>query len=379
MSRAVMFHTAEPNNFKATYNEYDQVDFTLSNEERSLIMGSVRIEGVWEVTQNGELFGTSATSSGKLVYYDRFAGAHSVIDQMSVDTMNFGILETLPNYARMVKILSSGQGSQSTQVDSVNGVELKVPIKELAREVLMGEYTEAAPNPAALQRVSPDFSIKPMCILNNTGGLLPYRRSGDIRLTINLARYAEAVFGKDASQANTSFVLKELRCVWRSAPDDGKDDKLMLMRHLSVKQSIQTNFAALQLRVPAVCSAMYSTFLPSADEGAFIPNNLSLARPPGVDRVEFLFNDATNRLITYQLRTELEVAEAYRDAVGASLVNSSAVTLRNMIDGDCYGIGLKFDQPIDLNTQKLSLNLSSEITNIQPFVMYSFFASPIEL
>lgn len=378
--RAIVFHTAEPNNFKTSYSEYDQVDFTLANEGRSLIMGSVRIEGVWEVSLNEVVYGSREGDGNgdNLIYYDRFVGAHAVVEQMSVETMNFGILETLPNYARMVKILSSGQGSQSTQVNSVNGVELKVPIDELARQTLQGEFTQSAPTPQALERISPDFSFKPMCVLNNTGGLLPYRRSGDIRLTLNISRYAEALFGKNVD-ANTSYVLKELRCVWRSAPDDGKDDKLNLLRHLSVKQSIQSSFASLQLRVPAVCSSIYSTFLPISDEGQLKPNTLALSRPPDIDRVEYLFNDATNKLITYQLRTDVERAEAYRDAVGASFVNSSAITLRNMIAGDCFGLGLRFDQPLDLNSQKLTFNLSSGITNNNGFVVYSYFPSSIEL
>lgn len=379
MDRAVMYHVAEPNNFKQSYEEYDQVDFTLSNEGRSLMMGSVRVEGVWAVSQQGEPFGESNTSFDDLVYYDRFVGAHAVCEQITTETLNLGILETISHYPRMVKVVNSGQGSQTTQVNSINGVELRVPVLELTRETLMGEYLAGDPGDVNIRRTDPDFSFKPMCILNNTTGLMPYRKSGDIRLTLNIARYAEALFGVNASQANTSYVLKELRCVWRSAPDDGSNPPIRLLRHLSLKQSIQSSFAALQLRVPAVCSSMYASFQPQDEEGEFAPNSQALARPPGVTLAEFLFNDATNRVITYQLRTELERAEALRDAITAGFVSSSAITLRNLISGDTYGIGLRFGQPLDLNRQKLTLNLTSEISNADAYVMYAFFPSEIQM
>lgn len=374
-----MYHVAEPNNFKQAYEEYDQVDFTLSNEGRSLVMGSVRIEGVWAVRQRGEAFGLSGTSQSDVVYYDRFVGAHAVCEQITTETLNLGILETLSHYPRMVKAVNSGQGSQSTQVNSINGVELRVPTIELTRETLMGEHLSGDPNDNDIKRTDPDFSFKPMCILNNTTGLMPYRKSGDIRLTLNLARYAEALFGASASQANTSYQLKELRCIWRSAPDDGSNPPLNLLRHLSLKQGIQSSFAALQLRVPAVCSSMYASFQPSDEEGEFQPNSTALARPPGVTLAEFLFNDATNRVITYQLRTELERAEALRDAISSGFANSTGITLRNLISGDTYGIGLRFGQALDLNKQKLTLNLTSEISNNDSYVMYAFFPSEIQL
>lgn len=343
-----------------------------------MMLGSVRIEGVWNVTQQGEAFGATATSADDLVYYDRFLGAHACIEQVSVEAMNMGILETCSQYPRMVKAIVSGEGSQSAMMNTVNSVELKVPIQELARQALMGEWLQGDPNQADLYRTAPDFSFKPVCVLNNTAGFMPYRKSGDIRLTINLARYAEALFGVNASSANTSYSLSEVRVTWRSVPDDGSDEPIDLIRHLSLKQNIQSSFASLQLQVPAMCDAMYASFLPQGDEGQFVPNTAALAKPPGVSRVEFLFNDATNKLITYQLRSEVEIAERYKDAVQRG-APTSAITLRNIEGNDCYGIGLRFGQLLDLNTQKLSVNLQSEISNADAYVFTAFFVSPMRV
>jgi hypothetical protein len=303
-SHPVVFHEATPDNLKAAYSPFDQVNFTLSNDGRSLQVGSVRIEGVWAVEQGGEAFGASNASYDDLVYYDRFVGAHAVVEQITVEAGG-QTLESIPNYPRLV----------------------------------------------------------------------PYRRTGDIRVSINLARVADALWGPNMA-AGTAYTLTDLRVTWRSVPDDGTDTPVALTRYLGVKQSIQSSNAALQLRVPAVCDAMFMTFLPQADEGQLIPNVTACHRPPQVSRVQYLFSDATNRLITYQLRTEVEILEKYVSALNNGS-DTSAVTLRNVKNSETYGMGLSFDGEIDLNRSKLSVIIESAITNNAAFIAFAHFRSSL--
>jgi hypothetical protein len=377
-SHPVVFHEATPDNLKAAYSPFDQVNFTLSNDGRSLQVGSVRIEGVWAVEQGGEAFGASNASNDDLVYYDRFVGAHAVVEQITVEAGG-QTLESIPNYPRLVKSLTTGSESQSTMFNSYNVCELKAPGDELTREILMGDVLPVAVTGGAaipaIQRHNPDWSIRPKCVLNGGQGALPYRRTGDIRVSINLARVADALWGPNMA-AGTAYTLTDLRVTWRSVPDDGTDTPVALTRYLGVKQSIQSSNAALQLRVPAVCDAMFMTFLPQADEGQLIPNVTACHRPPQVSRVQFLFSDATNRLITYQLRTEVEILEKYVSALNNGS-DTSAVTLRNVKNSETYGMGLSFDGEIDLNRSKLSVIIESAITNNAAFIAFAFFRSSL--
>jgi hypothetical protein len=375
----IVFHEAQPENLKAAYSPFDQVNFSLSNEGRSMVVGSIHLEGVLAVVQGAEAFGATATSSGDLVYYDRFVGAHSVIDQMTVEAGG-QTLETIPNYPRLVKSLVTGSESQTTMFLSHNVCELKCPGDEIAREILMGnrlpEDSSAGGAVPAVERVNLDFSIRPVCVLNGAmSGAIPYRRSGNINVSINLARIADVFWGPQVG-AGTSYTLSDLRMTWRSVPDNGKNDPVSLTRYLGIKQSIQSSNAALQLRVPAVCDSMFMTFLPHSAAGQLIPNTTACTRPPEVSRVQYLFSDSTNRLITYQLRTELEILEKYVDALNNGS-DTSAVTLRNVKNSETYGLGLSFDGQLDLNRNKLSVIIESAISNAEPFEAFAFFRSTL--
>ena len=379
---AFVFHQCEPDNVKASYGAFDQCDMTISNEGRSFLLGSLRIEGELEVSPvNGEVYGSTNASYDKNVYYDRFAGAHSLVEQLSVE-IGGGSAETLPNYARMVKSIVTGSQSQTDMINSDAVCELKAPALEITRETLMGNWLPGDPNAAgtdlqkaAVQRQNPDFSFKPVCVLNNSVGSLAYAKTGDMRLTLNLARAADCLFGNSMA-ATVEYTIKNLRCCWRSVPQDPKAAPVTLVRHLSIKQNIQSSTAALQLRVPAVCDSMFSTFQPQGDEGQPVPNALSLARPPGITQVQFLFSDATNKLITYSLRSQVEILERYADALSTGS-QTSAITLRNVNDSDTFGCGLFFDGEVDLSNSKLTMTLDSAITNQDAYVVYSFFRSSL--
>jgi hypothetical protein len=376
----VVFHEASPNNLKTAYSPSDQVNFTLSNAGRSFQCGSLSLEGVWAVNQGGEPFGLTATSNVQLVYYDRFLGAHSVIEQISVEAGG-QTLENVQNYRRLVKSLVTATESQTTMFRSKNVHELKTCGDEFTREILMGDWLPLNASGGgvvpAVQRADPDFSIRPVCLLNGGFGSIPYRRSGDIGVSFNVARAAEAMWGPNMA-AGTSYTLTNLRVTWRSVPDDGSNVPVSLTKYDSLSPTIQSSNASLQMRVPAVCDAMFMNFLPTNDKGKLVPNTSACHRLPNVSRVQYLFNSSTNRLITYQLRNELEILEKYVDALSNGS-ETSAVTLRNVKANETYGIGLSFDGQINLNTSTMSVIIESDINNGNTYSAYTFFRSRLVL
>lgn len=377
MAQALIHHSAAPQNEKATYSDFDNVEFVLSNEGRSLVMGSVRIEGELNITVQGELFGLTNTSQDVTTYFDKYAGIHAVCEQMTTTAAGM-TLETLSDYPRLVASIVSATQSQTDLFNSNNVCELRTPNEEMSREVLMGEYLQADPNDPNVARNAPDFSFKPVSVLNNSVGVMPYSKVGPIKISLNLARIADVVYGPGTAAANPSYALSNLRCTWRSVPDDGSPVQIDMIRHLSNRQDIQTSQASLQLRVPAVCTNMFANFIRRSAVGQVDPNTLALERPPGVSEVEFLFSDATNTLVTYRLRSEVEILERYLDALSNGM-GVNAASLRNVYSNAVYGIGLSFDGELDLNSKPLTMQLSSQISNTNPFTAVFHFRSMLSL
>jgi len=384
---AVLYHSVEPQNLKEKYQQYENIDFVLSFEGRSLELGSVRIEGEWEVTTDANQvlpFGSRRDdNTDDIILYDRFVGAHSLIESLSV-SMSGSQIDHVQDYARFIKMKTTATKSQTDMFNAENACEMKVPSYELAREQLMGEVVAANPgnNDAGVSlydpmRNNPDFSIKPVCVLNNASGALPYRKSGDIHLTINLARVGAALFGFDVDN-DVNYSVKNLRVFFRSAADAGPqfDQPILATRVLSVKQNFDTTNASLQVRVPAVCNGVSVSALETDKVNSLTANVLDLDKIESVTQVEYLFNDATNQLITYRLRSQPEWIERYLDSFKDG-ENKNAATFSNIASNNAWGLGLNFGGAIDLSNQNFALQINREDTT--PYTMYFYFHSFVTL
>lgn len=386
----VVYHSAEPQNLLASYPEYSNVDFILSFEGRSLELGSVRIEGEFEVTTGaGNVpYGTRRAGDGvntsQVILVDNFVGAHAICESVSV-AINGSQAEHIQDYARYVKMNTTATQSQGNMFEANNACEMKTPSLELMREQLMGETVPEDPGNVDggetlydVMRNNPDFSFKPMCVLNEAFGALPYRKSGDIRLTLNLARIGAVLFGSSVDN-DTKYSVKNLRCFFRSAMDGGPqmDKPLMMKRIISMKQNFTTTDASLQVRVPAVCSGVSVSALENDKLNDLNANVLDLDKINNLNRVEYLFNDSTNQLITYRLRNATEWIERYLDSFKDSESGENAANISNLISNVAWGLGLDFGGQIDLSNQNFALQLNREDTT--PYTIYFYFHSMLSL
>jgi len=384
---AVVYHSVDPQNLLSTYPEFTNVDFVLSYEGRSLEMDSVRIEGELEVLVGaGENpFGTTTPSTeDTLIFMDKFVGAHALIESLSVN-INGAQVDHVQDYPRYVKMQTTAVHSQGDMFMAEHACQMKTPSLELMREQLMGEIVPTGPGNAAdgavlqdAMRNNPDFSIKPMCVLNQGVGALPYRKSGDVRITINTARIGAVLFGQDVD-GNTKYNIKNLRCTFRSAVDAGQsaDQPILAKRVLSVKQNYATTEASLQTRVPAICSGVSVSVLSNDKLNSLEANTLDLDKIDGLNRVEYLFNDSTNQMITYRLRNQTEWLERYLDSFRDSRTKENAATLSNIASNNVWGLGLDFGGDIDLRNQNFALQLSRNGTS--PYVVFFYFHSLLTL
>jgi len=371
---SISYLSAIPENNKASYGEYDTVDFVMTFEGQSLVMGTVRLEADVAVRQNSLPLNNVANYE-KEIMYDRQVGGHSFVESISVE-MRGEILENMVEYPRMVKQYAVARNNQGDMFNSSRVCELRCPTDTMTIATLHGEEPRTQLTSAI--RADPDMSIKLDCMLNSVEELLPYSKSGPIRVSLNLARTVGCLFGNDVD-ANTSYSLSNLRLVFKAtdAMPDSKDPIVVRTRQC-IKASLSTPLANVQAKVPSAnVEAFTASFQVQSDENTLKANNLTLEKIPQLQELQFLFNDSTNEAITYQVRSDAEAIEHYLDAMG--FTGRNQVNRDNMNNNEGYGIGYRFDHPISLMNQKLSIQINSAISNSVPLVMYMFFHSVMNL
>jgi hypothetical protein len=386
MTSNYTYHRILPQNAKDSYKEFDVVDFELDFPERALLLGTVRLEGEVEVlvdnthtlnVNTATTVGTNLAANVLDIKLDGRAGAHSFIENVTT-TINSQVVESLGDYGRYCKMSTIAMSSPSdTSCNSSQVCEMKAGLDKNTNMILKGETV--ANDPAlttGILRRNPDFSIKPRICLNGGQGTVPARRASNIQVSFNLARNYGALYGLDMESVVT-YSLKNLRLVYVSVPDDGSNQPVACRTKLNVKQSIQSSNANINVRVNAPCDAVSISFNVQAQENSPKYNNLVCHPVPNLTSTQFLFNDQTNALVSYQIRNNAEIL----DRAIASFVDAEKNSLSppEVANGDNFLMGLNFDEVIPLGNQKFSVELQSSITNLVPLVMYMYFHSSIQI
>jgi len=365
----ILFHDAQPEARQDVYIEYNNVDFVLNvGEGRSLMRNSVRLNGDVFVTNDG-----TTRSLGK-VYMDERIGIHACIDSIQTSfSGGAGVKEVIQNYGRWATMDAIG----TIYEDDYNGAkyqcELRAPTQLVASKLAKGEKTLGT-TPVTDDL---DFSIKPLCVLNKmSGDHLPYEKSGDIRLTINLARNMSALMGMNQGNGAT-YELKNLHVSYSSLPTIGNPMKTATtMRSVyNVKSTILSGSANIQAQVPASCDAVSCSFQSQDRENVNVFSNYDCNTVQGIKQVEFLFNDATNKYITYQMNDQGEMIHRYIDSFKNTGHNQ--MNLDTFRTNKGFGVGLHFGGFINLANQRFGLQLDSDIDNTKPMNIYMYFHSII--
>ena len=373
---SLIYHEVIPNNLQTNgYTENQNVDFDISIPNRKINIGSIRIEGELEIT-NGGLFLNAPANVAKDIKMDSLVGAHCLFEQIttSISQPQKNIIENLTEYGRYVKMATSATSGRDDMLNSNNMCELKNSTDLFTNSVLQG----VVPPQSFVNgiRLNPDFSIRPLFVLNSGLGMASYRQVGDVQISLNLARRNAVLYGNDVN-ADTSYVIRDLKLKFTSSPDDGKDDSIVLKTKLNIKQSIQSSFANIQTRVPSICNAVTASFQPQIQENTASYNNYQLHTVPNLTQTQFLFNDSTNTLISYLIGSVSEVQDRAIDSMMDTGKNS--LSIQNLVNNNGFLVGLDFAEMIDLSKSKFSLQLTSDVNSAVPLICYMYFHSFVEL
>jgi hypothetical protein len=365
----LQFHSAQPEARQDTYIEYNNVDFILAvGEGKSLMRNSVRINGDIEITKDG-----TARAEGK-VFLDPRIGVHACIDSIQTNFQGAGgVKEVIANYGRWACMDAVGTIYEDDYNSAKYQVEQRAPTENVAARLALGEVTLGT-TPITQDL---DFSIKPLCVLNKmSGDNLPFEKSGEIRVTINLARNMAALMGANQGTGAT-YVLRNLHCSYSSVPTEKNPAKTTTtMRSVyNVKSTILSGSANIQAQVPAMCDAMSASFQAQNRENVNVFSNYDCNTVPGITNLEFLFNDATNKYITYQMTDQNEMVHRYIDSFHST--GHQQMTLDKFRTNKGFGVGLNFQGFIDLSQQRFGLQLDSDVNNLSPYNVYMYFHSII--
>ena len=376
MPTNIIYHTAQPQAIQdGGYVSYNNIDFVINpGENRSLMKNSVRLNGTIQINSAT----TTRVVAADRIFLDHKLGVHACIDSLqvsfggSLSGEGGGIRENIANYARYAEMLTVATNYEDDYLNASQSVELRCPTNDVSQLLSQGR---TASDTSAIAVKDYDFSLKPHCILNSMAGDdVPLEKSGEIRLVINLARDIAALMGADQT-SSANYTLRDLHVSFRSVPTDGLwSSKTTRMSSVyNVKSSILSGQTNISAQVPAVCQSVSCSFQNQSSENVAGTNNNELNTLQGITRVAFLFNDATNKYVTYQIDDQNEMLHRYIDSFKNTGHNQ--VMLDTFRTNGGFGVGLDFNGSVDLSNQRFAVQLDSAINASKPMNMYLYFHS----
>jgi len=369
---SLIYNSVQPEALRAEYGEYDTCDFVLTFENQSLVLDSVKLEGQITLEPFAGV-GPATDNACDTAFMDPKSGIHGVIDSISVDTQNDGNIEVLNEYSRKVRMVAETNYSRSDYYTAELQSELRCD--EVANGAKFFDNTTGTGVDAAnaFVNVPANFTCKLMCSLNQSVGpnkLLSFNKTGSITLRVRFRRNELFLHGQFII-ANSAYFLSNLKLSYITVPQMNNEPVIM-KTYYHLKQKIDTTLANLNTKVPRVCYGMAASFYPTEDIAKVELNQNDTIALNDVTEVVYMFNDSTNKLITYPLRTPEEIKEHYLNSLSLSGHNSITKT-----SDKGYGIGLNFNGNVDLRNQKFNLQIKSNIQ--RPYFMYMYFLSMIQL
>ena len=366
-----------PANQKTSYKEYEVVDFQINFEGRK-IMPNFKISADLEVAN---------VDGTKNIFMDRVIGSHALFSQFTVETENQGILETFSNYPKYCKMLMETTTNNMDLFNSEHCVEMKTQTDEFMKQLLVGPKLmnvvnggDNTQNDAGVD-VNLDFTMKPNICLNRISGVngISFKKTGNMILSLKLERNSNVFYGISNTTANaTTYSLSNLKLCYSTFDDDGQNSNMVMKVKTNIKQSISSQLANISTTVPLQnVLAFHSSFLKQSSENSFTLNTTQNEVLPDIKNLELLYNNSQDKFVNYQIKTRDEIMYHYIKSFKDTGHNQAS--LSNLQSNKAYGIGYKFDTPINFQQQKFSLQIQSNINSNTPYVIYLFFSGLISV
>jgi hypothetical protein len=372
------YSIAQPESKKDVYVAYDNIDFKINEMGRKFVGGTGKF-----------IFTAKAIGNDNLdvqVSYEPKIGGHSFIDTITTSTSLLGQIESIRNYSRLVKTNCIATVSNEDLNNSHYAMERRVPDSRFASNLFKGVVPrnfQAGVTADGVTTISPsnqplDFCVRPYMAMNSFIGdtLIPFSLLGETTISIMLPKDIDALFGDSAIGGAIKYQVSNIQFIYQTVADDGSRSPAgyAFRTVSSLKSSLQSSFSTINTTAPIVASSFYATMVSQADEVDPLVSSLSCQKPPSVSEIQYLVNDSLSTGYMYSLRSEEEILHNFVLAIAKSSDVASSIKANEVASNDTYGIGLTFNTNVDLSTNKIGINITSGITNANPFSLYMFFS-----
>lgn len=352
MSNNFVYNEVEPEALQAEYQEYDTVDFKLNHIGFAMLPNSLRIVGD-VVLEDGAGQVVSGDSS---VFYDALVGGHSFFDSFVVSTQNQGSVENFQNYARWVKMSRSGTMDKDDVFSSSMVCEMVSPSEKNTQHILQGyKLSDGTKVEDANMFIKPDI-----CLNNMVGGAVSYNKTGEIIVSVRLARINSALYGADMD-ATYSYKIKNLKVAYNTVPDSPDfAGQVEMFIKTGMVQTINSSHSIIHVRTPITADSVVMSFISAGDDNKPVSNALELQTLPEVARVEYQFNDNTNGLVSYDIDNAPEMRHYTEEAFKST--GKDSFSLAKVENRKGYAIGFLFGYRQLINS-KIAIVINSSLSS----------------
>lgn len=388
-------HSVEASNVRNAYTEFNTVDFDLDFEGRAIVCGSVRLNFEYQVLNGG-----AALAGGERISFDGKIGGSAFISSYSTSFQNIGLVESLVEAPRYQAMVANGSLSQDDLLTAKYVCEARSGDVAVQRTMCQDKVPSDIGGGAAGNNINnhagsgfvslaalragdielPDCSLIMPIALNNVVGannLLNYDTSGQIRISINLERNNVCLYGEEMTN-NITYQLSNIRVSYASVPQPSKQLPIQMKAHLCLKSTINSSLANVSSKVPAIADGVSISFLTQNREVSNNFKNTELEKLPSVSKVRYMFNDSTNKYISYELK---RIPDMILEGVKSMNQNSNQRTLcrADLLSANkSFMLGLAFGQALDLSKSKFNISIEND-QPINPLLMYAYYSSIISL
>ena len=373
---AVKMHSVIPENAKNGYTEYNLLDFVCSFPSRKMLTNSCRLSFDVRVLQN------NVNLDSEDIKFSSSVGGHNFIEGINTQLQSAGQIESLHSYARQVQMIAGATKDINDYNNAMMATELRSSDDIYSAIQLRGEKIKQRVDNSVIN-LDNSVSLKPMFCLNRatsadgSGDLgISYAKSGNVRVTFQLARFYDALYGADVD-ANTSYVIKNPRFEFLSVADDGVKNALTMRVSHSIKQLVNSSLSNLGLKAPVIATACSVSFIQQSRQSQPEYDDTACEQLPNISRLDFNWNNSTNQGVTYTIRDNVEIAQRYLDSLKSFGANSASLPVVSANKN--AGVGVLFGEPIDLSKTILNVGITSDVNSSRPYTANFYFSGIITI
>jgi len=368
-------HSVIPENSKATYSEYDIIDFICSFPSRKMLANSVRLSYTLRVKQG------NVNLTNQDIKWSSRVGGHNIIEGITTETQLQGQIESIHDYPRQVQMIAGATMDINDFVNASKSCELRSPDDTFSLVQLRGEKIK---DRVAASSVNLDnsVSLKLHFALNRASSAdndlgVSYNKTGNIRVSLQLNRIVDALYGEDVIVGTTTYTISNPRLEFLSVADDNKKNALQFRVSNSIKQVVNSSLSNLGLKAPVIATSCAVSFIQQSRESQGKYDNTACEQLPNITRLDFNWNNTTNQGITYTIRDNVEIISRYLEALNSAGHNCASLPLLSA--NKSFGIGLSFNQPVDLSKTILNVAITSGVETINPYTAIFYFNGVVSL